>query len=536
MCGTDQTSLMNPTDSDTRTRAGERSVFVTLLALYGVVLYPILRADRYYNDDLKRALIGRTGWDSNGRPLTTLLMKLLQCYDHALVDISPFTQFAAIAMLAGIGVLIARRYAIRSPWLAALVAFPLGAQPFYMENLSYKFDALSMSCAMLFALVPVLTLGQGRRAWWLGVLSLFACLNFYQPAINVYLLFVLLEFAMAQLRDAAPRDLWQRLAVRAGQFLVSMAIYEIIVGIHVNGWVKRRSATIHHLSDLPQTGKNVLAFARYIHHAFNTQWWLYFGPALLVLAVIAVAAALGYARRQCAPSTRMNAALVAAALLLPIAALLCVPGPMLVLLDPLLAPRVLIGVGALLSAALIVMQGAMRRWRYSDRWTLALGSMFALGMCVFASAYGNALGEQKNYEDRIATRLADDLAALPARSVLLDGSPGLSPIARHIGEQFPLTRELVLPYIGSGDMFHTHIFLLYYIEDFDDIRLNTDAAAQQRNAALIERSCSTAPVSATSHYALYLLDDVAVVRFGAQDQRCGNDTAAPSANPAGSSE
>ncbi|MDR2013211.1 MAG: glucosyltransferase domain-containing protein [Rhodanobacter sp.] len=525
---------MSHTDPDTRTRAGDRSVFVILLALYGVVLYPILRADRYYNDDLKRALIGRTGWDSNGRPLTTLLMKLLQCYDHALVDISPFTQLAAIAMLAGIGVLIARRYAIRSPWLAALVAFPLGAQPFYMENLSYKFDALSMSFAMLFALVPVLVLGQGRRAGWLGVLALFVSLNFYQPAINVYLMFVLLEFAMAQLRDQAPRDLWKQLAVRAGQFLVSMAIYEIIVGIHVNGWVKRKSVTIHHLSDLPQVGRNALEFARHILHAFNTQWWLYFGPALLALAVIAVAAALGYARRQRAlRSTRMNAALVAAALLLPVAALLCVPGPMLVLLDPLLAPRVLIGVGALLSAALILMQGALRCWCFSERWTIALSSLFALGMCVFASAYGNALGEQKCYEDRIATRLADDLAALPTRAVLLDGSPGMAPITRHIGEQFPLMRELVPSYIGGSDLFHTHIFLLYYIEDFDDIRLNTDAAAQHRNAALIERSCSATPVSTTSHYTLYVLDDVAVVRMGAQEQRCGNDTAAPLAQPSG---
>src|SRR5579871_5714427 len=61
-----------------------------LALFYSVLLLPILRADRLYNDDLKRALFGHTSWDSNGRPLTTLLMKLLQCYDHALVDISPF--------------------------------------------------------------------------------------------------------------------------------------------------------------------------------------------------------------------------------------------------------------------------------------------------------------------------------------------------------------------------------------------------------------------------------------------------------------
>src|ERR1700747_2062740 len=97
----------------------DRDVFMGLLALYGVILFPILRANRYYNDDLKRALIGRTGWDSNGRPLATLLMKLLQAYDHALIDISPLTQVGAVALLAWAGVLVARRYAIGSTPLAA---------------------------------------------------------------------------------------------------------------------------------------------------------------------------------------------------------------------------------------------------------------------------------------------------------------------------------------------------------------------------------------------------------------------------------
>ena len=110
----------------------EGRLFALLLALYFLILYPILRADRYYNDDLKRALIGHTGWDSNGRPLTTLLMKLLQCYDSALVDISPLTQIGAVALLAWVGVWIARRYALRPTWLAALIAFPLGAPPVFL--------------------------------------------------------------------------------------------------------------------------------------------------------------------------------------------------------------------------------------------------------------------------------------------------------------------------------------------------------------------------------------------------------------------
>src|SRR4249920_1852 len=112
---------MKPANDVSNHSRDDRSVFLTLFALYFVILFPILRANRYYNDDLKRALIGRTGWDATGRPLTNLLMRMLQCYDHAMVDISPLPQFGAIAILAWVGVLIARRYAITPPWLAALV-------------------------------------------------------------------------------------------------------------------------------------------------------------------------------------------------------------------------------------------------------------------------------------------------------------------------------------------------------------------------------------------------------------------------------
>jgi hypothetical protein len=87
-----------------------RAVFVRLLGLFALLLYPILQADRPYNDDLKRALLGRASWDSNGRPLTTLLMRALQCYNHAMVDIAPLPQIGAIVVLAWTGARLARRF------------------------------------------------------------------------------------------------------------------------------------------------------------------------------------------------------------------------------------------------------------------------------------------------------------------------------------------------------------------------------------------------------------------------------------------
>ncbi|WP_458070471.1 glucosyltransferase domain-containing protein [Rhodanobacter sp. BL-MT-08] len=487
-----------------------------LLPLYFLILYPILRANRFYNDDLKRALVGHTGWDSNGRPLTTLLMRLLQCYDSALVDVSPLTQVGAVAVLAWVGVLVARRYTLRSPWLAALLAFPIGAQPFYLENLSYKFDALSMSVAIWLALLPLLSIGRSRRGWWLGVLALFGSLAFYQPAINLYLVFMLLDVALAQLRDEPLRPWLRELVRRVLQIGVAVLTYQLVIGIHIHGWVGRESQKIHSISQLPLVETNIASFYRFIESCFDRQWWNYFLPLLLVLAAFPIIIGVRYAVRQRPQHAGwLTAILLLAGLLMPLLALLGVAGPMLMLLRPELEPRVMMGVGALLSAGLILMQAALAQWRRSPRWTLAAGCMLAAGMCVLASAYGNALGEQKAYEDRIASSLADDLVDLKAshgvRRFLLDGNIGFSPITQHVAEEFPMINLLIAPYIDSADRFHTTDFLMYFVDGVDNLGQQTDAASMQTQSRLLAEARGMPAIRTTSGYSLRIVDDVAVV-------------------------
>ena len=491
-------------------------VFLILLSLYCIILLPIVRANRYYNDDLNRALIGRQGWDATGRPLTNLLMRALQCYDHAMVDISPFTQFAGIALLAWAGVLIARRFAIQSPWLAALAAFPLGGQPFYLENLSYKFDALSMSLALLLALLPIIGIANSRRGWWLGIISLFASLNFYQAAINAYLIFILLEAVLAQVHDLPPREWIGQLKSRVLQAATAMIIYEVVVGVHINGWVKRKSETIHNIQQLSQIETNFFDFWGYVSSSFNEHWWMYFTPTLIVLALFPVAIGLRYAAKW-GPAQPIwtRGFLLLSSVLLPVAALLCVLGPMLVLSDPPIVPRVLPGVGALLAAALIVMQASLGRWQRSDKWALSISAALGLGMCVFANAYGNAMTEQKSYEERIAARLADDIAEAnahqPIHVILLMGTAGYSPVAAHVVGQLPLVRSLVPIYLDAEDNFRTHMFLRYFLPDLTDLRLSSDPISRQRASVLRNQIRSMPPTVTRAAYSFYVRDEVAIV-------------------------
>jgi hypothetical protein len=510
-----------PNDSVATSTPRRREVFGILLGLYTLILYPILRADRPYNDDLKRALIGRASWDSNGRPLTTLLMRVLQCYDHAMVDISPLTQIGAIGLLAWIGAMVARRYAVGPAWLAALVTFPLGAQPFFLGNLSYKFDALSMSLAMLLALLPILRPGAGRRGWWLGVLALFGSLNLYQPAVNLYLVFVLLDLVLLQLRNASARELAGTAGMRLLQVLVGMLIYELVVGIHISGWVRHQAETIRGWHELPALLRNFSDFYAFVTAGFNGHWWLYFGPLLVVLAVIPVIVGVRHALQRRALEPRwVTALLVVASVLMPLAGMVCVLGPMLLLRKPEIEPRVLMGLGALLSAGLVVMLAALRRWGRSDGWSHAAGLMLALGMGVVANAYGNAMGAQKAYEERIAARLVDDVAVMqaghPVTSLIVDGSAGYAPLAAHVGDQLPVVQALTPVYLTDGNAFATRGFLMYYMPDLVDPLHGGHAEVWARRASIASGTCAMPPAAITAAYRLFLVGEVAVVRFRAQ--------------------
>lgn len=209
------------------------------------------------------------------------------------------------------------------------------------------------------------------------------------------------------------------------------------------------------------------------------------------------------------------AVLIAASLVLPVLAIACVAGPMLLLQEPLIRPRVLIGVGGVLAAGLILMQAWLARSRHSPHWGLAVAGMLALGMCVIASAYGNAAGAQLQYEDRIATTFADDVASLQAeaaiRSYLVIGTAGLSPVTRHVASEFPLIDALVLPYLSADDVFDTYHFLRFHVPDLTDLRHEPDADAIQGSVVIQAKACQGRPLRTRRAYDLQLVEQTVVM-------------------------
>lgn len=521
------TRHMRETTQGVPDAARDRRVFWTLSGLYfALILLPILRADRYFNDDLVRVLDGNFGWSHNGRPLANLLMRALELGGQRLIDIAPLPQLLAGAALAWIGALTARRFDLRSPWLAALVVLPLGAQPFFLENLSYRFDALCMALAILFAALPVLIARPGFGRALLGMLALLASLCLYQPAITVFAVFVVLEAALALLHEGTTaRAIVRVAALRAGQLLLAMLLYSWLFEPSIEGWVRDHGQVVS-VGQSALVLDNAQRYAGFIWSAFNPRWRILF-LAVALLAALLPTLALFWRSRRREPDARRRSVMARYALepLLWLAALPAAVGPMLLLADPVMMPRVLVGVGALIAALFIRLAVVLRDQRWSPRWVMLLAGAWALGMVVMAAAFGNAAGAQRRYEDAIAVRLMDDLAELHATRSLRGhaalGSAGRAPVVEHAQRQFPLLRWLVPSYLHGGD-YHSRNYLRHHIT--------------MRSAAFTEvpvpdgfdpDQCDRRADRTRQAYSIRIVDQVAVVRFnGDAPAGCEDDRAA----------
>lgn len=501
-------------DSSPTGRRHDGRVFGLLFLVYTLfVLFPILRANRPCNDDLARMLIGVYSWDVNGRPLTTLLMRTLEFKLSAMVDIAPLPQLLAVALLALAGALIARRYAIASPWLAALLALPLGAQPFFLENLSFRFDAPAMALAIVLALLPVTLLRAGHLRFWLGAVCLLGCLCSYQPVINVFALFALLDLLAMQAESATPGALARQVGRYVLQILIAMCVYQWKVVPGIGEWVQEHSQTIHSFHQVDVLLQNARVMGTYLLDAWPHRWMGVFMPLLALSAAASLMIGLRYAV-SVPRALWLKACMMVLAVLVPLAALACLAGPMLLLVSPVIMPRVFPSVGALVSVGLLAVHMACTHTRrpWAAYVAPAFAAIWALGMLGFAGIYGNALSAQQSYEDRIASSLADDIAEVRVQhhvtQILLDGSAGYAPLAAHAVEQFHLLNTLVLPYLSARD-FNSRNFLKHYGMGLDEAR--QDSANDASADALLARACAAPVLVTKSRYALRLVDSTAVV-------------------------
>jgi hypothetical protein len=408
--------------------------------VYFLFIIPIIKANYFYIDDLGRNLYGYARWSLAGRPFASLLMEALNFNRWIISDLAPLPQLLAIALLAIASAWTSICFRLRSGIEMMPVAL-IVCDPFFLENLSYRFDSLTMSMAVFLAMLPVAlnkTL-NGVALHGSVCFAVFSMLNLYQPAINVFLVLSFFS-ALIALRSGAISDALYRLLANLACFAAAMIAYKLeIIIFHFDNYASSHSQLIS-LGALPELLGNLKAacavLAKNLLHTHQTQIIV----AAMLLGLLAWFAGLPRSRTS---GDFLVKTPVSVCLILGMLASMI--GPLALLATPVWAPRVLMGFGAASACllALLVLESQDTMFRPC---ALAIVVIVLFAEFTISYAYGNALRAQAAYEGHIANDIAEDayrLAGTKPALMIVDGMEPEAPAVRLVAASDPVIKFLL---------------------------------------------------------------------------------------------
>lgn len=185
---------------------------------------PLILSGVDYTDDIGRSVSGY-GWGIDGRFMSTAIMQMLS-FNQWISPIFPYTQILAalITCLAGI---ISVKAIFKKNENVYFLSLVLLTSPFYLENLSYKFDSLSMSLSIFLSVLPILYVGK-RYFIPVSVISLTLSLAMYQTSSMVYFSIILCYFIYRE-SDLSLREFIRISFSAFVSFLISYFVYLLIL-------------------------------------------------------------------------------------------------------------------------------------------------------------------------------------------------------------------------------------------------------------------------------------------------------------------
>ncbi|MBV8815441.1 MAG: glucosyltransferase domain-containing protein [Verrucomicrobia bacterium] len=485
--------------------------------LHLAVLYPLLAADRYHVDDWGRAVLGYFNWANDARPWADSLMRALD-QGAPFVDCSPLPQLLALFCIALTATFIGNRFGSGPPLTTATTALLLGANPFYLANLSFKFDSLPMSLALLLAAGAVLVLEPLHKrpvvGSVMGVLFLYGSLCLYQPCANAFLVLVTFELLYGQRDQVSPYQLSSRLLLRLGQMIVAVLSYKLLVASHIKGeYALEHAPLIGGSNAIAEMWSNTTRFWSMIPTAAsgNLRFALLLVPSLAFFYSIGIGIkyVVGYWRLSFA-SRALSIGLVFTLLA---GFVFATPGVLIFIKIPTGGARTYVGVGVLLFLSACLLISAARKKGVSNTIICCLAAFVVLPVAIFGVSYANATKTQKSYESHIANLVSDDLLRLqgvgPKSHLTILGDVGFAPTVRRIYlKKYPFLGGLVpidLRSDASGGFGNT--VLRFWGVPFDKY------SKQEDRERLIPQLSPKNLITSTPYYDIHLIDQDIVLQL-----------------------
>lgn len=316
-------------------------VFITFVCF--VIYYPIISSGFLQNDDLGRSFSGYYNWEGDGRILSDWIMKFF-LGSGGVFNISPFFQILAINCMSLTCMVLMSTFGLKKNIFSILAVILTFCTTGYVENISYVYDSFPMFLSIFFSVIAVYLIKEKQSiiSFSFSCGLLFLSLNLYQVALNVYLVFLFCVLSIQSLKGERTLLLF---LMYMGSFLCSLICYKVMVLFFYN------------LAAYASSKAGGIGFSDLYLGWGDTIYKVYSEAEILVSFRTANVWCMGsllffpFGAIFCSKNNIKNKA---TSVIFLCCCFISVPGVLLLLSSPVIVPRTLVGLGALISACVIL--------------------------------------------------------------------------------------------------------------------------------------------------------------------------------------
>ena len=402
--------------------------FLILFLIIFVSYFAIIRADYDFFDDMKRIISGHKSWVGASRYVSEVLSVFLHT-NFYLNDISPLSQIIAMMVLAVSAYVLAYSAIQGKITIIILIASVLFAIcPFYIENISYKFDSPYMALAMFFAILPFLFKDDEKTFASISVISLIFMMTSYQAANSVYIVLAIFFTLKALLNGDDFKSAIRFAVLSIICYAASLIIFRLFIMIPTASTISERNTSLENVKLSGLILSNLNNYLKIVFIQYGNIWTKFF---TLILAVIFPFAGGLKAVQNKRDDTGIFQGFIQGFFLSILAVVLMILlsfGAYLIIENTLIYHRAFMGFDILISVlALFVLLFTKEKSKL--RLSSAIITIcLCYGFMVQATVAGNLYSKQKKYEEFRYSILLQDLSQIinPAEKnkILLDGEIG----------------------------------------------------------------------------------------------------------------
>lgn len=452
----------------------------------GLFYYPVISNNLMYMDDTFRAMSGFDGWGISGRPLADFIMHKLMMKSSYLIGYAQFGQLLSISIMAMTSVLIAKEFFAGDGWLKYFLCSGFALNPFFLENMSYQYDSLTMTISLCFSVIAATIIWRKGIYCFLGAIALItAASSLYQTSLNSYIGFFAASVIIKTVSNyGSPKSLF--LACLKGTLAAALATlaYMIIIKIAIpmtndrGNMLSVSSGYFNYFLSLSRRAYSLLA---------NTLSYKFSVIALLFMIITAITGIM-----------KNNDKLVRSALVL-IAALVvyfAMVGLVSLIRDQYISSRILMG-----ASAITFLFFALAGIYYMPRWaSFAASVLIMLPLFLASYSYGFAAKYQREHDvvniNFAINDIRGDAGYVPTSYIVFSGKMPLSPVVSHTVKKFDLISLMLMP---SYDWTASMIAQSWGVPG---VKFNFARTEQKETVSLVCRN-SAPKISETDSYAIY---------------------------------